>query len=262
MCASGLRTSTHSRRRPSSSCLTMQPGRGYRPAEENKSPDQPIGVIPIDSIFSPVRRVAYAVEQARVGQRTDFDKLTLDIETDGRRAAGRAARGGRILISHLAIFTDAEPDRRSCAARSGPPRSVRAAGPGGRRSRAPARMDDILIEELELGVRSLDCLKRAGIQTVATWSRRARASWRRSELRQEVIDEVVETLNARGLGPARGLRSCATRSKRHKQPPRRTVRPCGTCARKSSTTSAQDQRGQGQGGQARGREADHARQAR
>ena len=53
------------------------------PAEENKSPDQPIGVIPIDSIFSPVRRVAYAVEQARVGQKTDFDKLTLDIETDG-----------------------------------------------------------------------------------------------------------------------------------------------------------------------------------
>src|SRR5204862_3922916 len=63
--------------------LTIGRGRGYRPAEENKSPDQPIGVIPIDSIFSPVRRVAYAVEQARVGQKTDFDKLTLDIETDG-----------------------------------------------------------------------------------------------------------------------------------------------------------------------------------
>src|ERR687887_205677 len=63
--------------------LTIGRGRGYRPAEENKSPDQPIGVIPIDSIFSPVRRVAYAVEQARVGQRTDYDKLTLDIETDG-----------------------------------------------------------------------------------------------------------------------------------------------------------------------------------
>ena len=63
--------------------LTIGRGRGYRPAEENKSPDQPIGVIPIDSIFSPVRRVAYNVEQARVGQRTDYDKLTLDIETDG-----------------------------------------------------------------------------------------------------------------------------------------------------------------------------------
>src|SRR4029450_7429158 len=63
--------------------LTIGRGRGYRPAEDNKSPDQPIGVIPIDSIFSPVKRVAYSVEQARVGQRTDFDKLTLDIETDG-----------------------------------------------------------------------------------------------------------------------------------------------------------------------------------
>src|SRR3979490_1208581 len=89
--------------------LTIGRGRGYAPAEDNKSPDQPIGVIPIDSIFSPVRRVAYAVEQARVGQRTDFDKLTLDIETDGSlepQAALRAA--AEILMSHLAIFTDAE----------------------------------------------------------------------------------------------------------------------------------------------------------
>src|SRR3979490_2602213 len=63
--------------------LTTGRGRGYRPAEDNKSPDQPIGVIPIDSIFSPVRRVAYEVDQARVGQRTDYDKLTPDLETDG-----------------------------------------------------------------------------------------------------------------------------------------------------------------------------------
>ena len=76
--------------------LTIGRGRGYRPAEDNKSPDQPIGVIPIDSIFSPVKRVAYSVEQARVGQRTDFDKLTLDIETDGSiDPTGRAARGRR-----------------------------------------------------------------------------------------------------------------------------------------------------------------------
>src|SRR5215218_6174 len=63
--------------------LTIGRGRGYSPADDNKTPDQPIGVIPIDSIFSPVRRVAYNVEPARVGQRTDFDKLSLDIETDG-----------------------------------------------------------------------------------------------------------------------------------------------------------------------------------
>src|SRR5215203_557037 len=89
--------------------LTIGRGRGYRPAEDNKSPDQPIGVIPIDSIFSPVRRVAYAVEQARVGQRTDFDKLTLDIETDGSIDPQAALReAAEILIGHLAIFTDAD----------------------------------------------------------------------------------------------------------------------------------------------------------
>src|SRR6267143_5341632 len=87
--------------------LTIGRGRGYVPAEDNKSPDQPIGVIPIDSIFSPVRRVAYAVEQARVGPRTDYDKLTLDIETDGSLDPQAALReAAELLMSHLAIFTD------------------------------------------------------------------------------------------------------------------------------------------------------------
>src|SRR5918995_5320197 len=89
--------------------LTIGHGRGYSPAEDNKSPDQPIGVIPIDSIFSPVRRVAYSVEQARVGQRTDYDKLTLDIETDGSIDPQAALReAAEILIKYLAIFTDAD----------------------------------------------------------------------------------------------------------------------------------------------------------
>ncbi|MHB8491026.1 MAG: DNA-directed RNA polymerase subunit alpha [Solirubrobacteraceae bacterium] len=89
--------------------ITVGRGRGYRPAEENKAPDQPIGVIPIDSIFSPVRRVAYAVEPARVGQRTDFDKLSLDIETDGSIEPPAALReAAELLISQLAIFTDAD----------------------------------------------------------------------------------------------------------------------------------------------------------
>src|SRR5688572_15308065 len=90
--------------------LTIGRGRGYRPADENKSPDQPIGGIPIDSIFSPRPRVAYAVEQARVGQRTDYDRLTLDSETDGSIDPTSALReSAEILISQLAIFTD--PDR-------------------------------------------------------------------------------------------------------------------------------------------------------
>jgi DNA-directed RNA polymerase subunit alpha len=72
--------------------LTIGRGRGYSPAEDNKTPDQPIGVIPIDSIFSPVRRVAYSVDAARVGQKTDYDKLQLEVETDGSIEPGAALR--------------------------------------------------------------------------------------------------------------------------------------------------------------------------
>jgi DNA-directed RNA polymerase subunit alpha len=86
--------------------LTIGHGRGYSPAEENKTPDQPIGVIPIDSIFSPVKRVAYSVDAARVGQKTDYDKLTIDIETDGSLEPQAALReAAEILIKYLAIFT-------------------------------------------------------------------------------------------------------------------------------------------------------------
>src|SRR6187397_3736438 len=87
--------------------LTIGHGRGYSPAEDNKTPDQPIGVIPIDSIFSPVKRVAYSVDAARVGQKTDYDKLTMDIETDGSLDPQAALReAAEILISSLSIFTD------------------------------------------------------------------------------------------------------------------------------------------------------------
>src|SRR6516165_1064278 len=184
--------------------MTIGRGRGYRPAEENKSPDQPIGVIPIDSIFSPVRRVAYAVEQARVGQKTDFDKLTLDIETDGSIDPHAALReAAEILISQLAIFTDA--DRIVELREAGTPGVLEPGGAGGDAGRSPSRppnaMDDVLIEELELGVRSSNCLKRAGIQTVGDL-----VSKSESELAaipnfgKKSIDEVIETLHARGLG--------------------------------------------------------------
>jgi DNA-directed RNA polymerase subunit alpha len=182
--------------------LTIGRGRGYRPAEENKSPDQPIGVIPIDSIFSPVRRVAYNVEQARVGQRTDFDKLTLDIETDGSIDPHAALReAAEILISQLAIFTDA--DRVMELRETGGPGVLEAGfvpGAPGAPSRPPNAMDDILIEELELGVRSYNCLKRAGIQTVGDLVSKTEAELNAiPNFGKKSIDEVVETLNARGL---------------------------------------------------------------
>src|SRR5918996_464867 len=89
--------------------LTIGRGRGYSPADENKSEDQPIGVIPIDSIFSPIRRASYSVDSARVGQRTDFDKLSLEVETDGSIEPGSALReAAEILIKTMAIFTDAD----------------------------------------------------------------------------------------------------------------------------------------------------------
>ncbi len=182
--------------------LTVGRGRGYRPAEENKSPDQPIGVIPIDSIFSPVRRVAYSVEQARVGQRTDYDKLTLDIETDGSIDPHAALReAAEILISQLAIFTDADRVVELREA-GGPPLEAgipTGAGPGAP-ARQPNALDDILIEELELGVRSYNCLKRAGVQTVGDLVSKTEGELNAiPNFGKKSIDEVVETLHGRGL---------------------------------------------------------------
>jgi DNA-directed RNA polymerase subunit alpha len=182
--------------------LTIGRGRGYKPAEDNKSPDQPIGVIPIDSIFSPVRRVAYAVDQARVGQRTDFDKLTLDIETDGSLEPQAALReAAEILISHLAIFTDEDRIEELRGAMPGAlDAGVQPAGAAGAAARPAGGMDEILIEELELGVRSYNCLKRAGIQTVGDLVSKSEGELAAiPNFGKKSIDEVVETLNARGL---------------------------------------------------------------
>lgn len=184
--------------------LTIGRGRGYAPAEENKQPDQPIGVIPIDSIFSPVKRVSYRVEAARVGQRTDYDKLILDIETDGSLDPEAALReAAEILIRYLAIFTDAsrvEELRREGAALVGDSGNGSAAGGGARTA-----MDDILIEELELGVRSYNCLKRAGIQTVGDLISKTEAELAAiPNFGRKSIEEVKETLAARGLSLRQG----------------------------------------------------------
>lgn len=185
--------------------LTIGRGRGYRPAEDNKSPDQPIGVIPIDSIFSPVRRVAYSVEQARVGQRTDFDRLTLDIETDGSIDPQAALReAAEILISSLSIFTDEDRIEELRAGPGGMTALDNGAGAGaalgGPAGRGGSPMDDILIEELELGVRSYNCLKRAGIQTVGDLVSKSEGELAAiPNFGKKSIDEVIETLTQRGL---------------------------------------------------------------
>jgi len=184
--------------------LTIGRGRGYSPADENKSEEQPIGVIPIDSIFSPIRRASYSVAAARVGQRTDFDKLTLDLETDGSIEPGAALReASEILIKSLAIFTDADRVE-ELTAREPVPAHTADLLPGG-----PAvdggvassnGLDEILIEELELGVRSYNCLKRAGVQTVGDLVRKTRSELNAiPNFGQKSIEEVIETLHSRGL---------------------------------------------------------------
>jgi DNA-directed RNA polymerase subunit alpha len=179
--------------------LTIGHGRGYSPAEENKTPDQPIGVIPIDSIFSPVKRVAYSVDAARVGQKTDYDKLTIDIETDGSLEPQAALReAAEILIKYLAIFTDA--DRVDALRDQGAALVTGEAGLGGDGGGPGTGMDDILIEELELGVRSYNCLKRAGIQTVGDLVQKSESELAAiPNFGRKSIEEVKETLDARGL---------------------------------------------------------------
>ncbi len=181
--------------------LTIGRGRGYSPAEENKSDEQPIGVIPIDSIFSPIRRASYAVATARVGQRTDFDKLTLDLETDGSIEPAAALReASEILIKSLAIFTDAERVEELTAREPVALPTDPMAGPNGDSAAASNGLDEILIEELELGVRSYNCLKRAGVQTVGDLVRKSRGELNAiPNFGQKSIEEVIETLHSRGL---------------------------------------------------------------
>jgi DNA-directed RNA polymerase subunit alpha len=171
--------------------LTIGRGRGYVPAEMNRGPEHTIGVIPVDSIFSPVRRVSYEVEAARVGQRTDYDKLTLDVTTDGSVAPRDAiAEAAEILIRQLAIFTDIDRIEGF-----GEAMEVDAA-------EAPQAhgMENFPIEELELGVRSYNCLKRVGIETIGDL-----VSKTENELAaipnfgKKSIEEVRETLQAHGL---------------------------------------------------------------
>jgi DNA-directed RNA polymerase subunit alpha len=183
--------------------LTIGRGRGYSPAEENKSDEQPIGVIPIDSIFSPIRRASYSVATARVGQRTDFDKLSLELETDGSIEPGAALReASEILIKTLAIFTDAERVEELTAREPAvlPSDGLSAGSGAGDGVAASNGLDEILIEELELGVRSYNCLKRAGVQTVGDLVRKSRSELNAiPNFGSKSIEEVIETLHSRGL---------------------------------------------------------------
>jgi DNA-directed RNA polymerase subunit alpha len=186
--------------------LTIGRGRGYLPAEGNRGQAHTIGVIPVDSMFSPIQRVSYDVEAARVGQRTDYDKLILDVTTNGSIDPKDAiAEAAEILIRQLAIFTDLERIEgfgESAAAADGGGDSQGVSLAGG--------MENFPIEELELGVRSYNCLKRVGIETIGdlvTKSENELAAI--PNFGKKSIEEVKETLQQHGLnlrgGSSNGL---------------------------------------------------------
>jgi DNA-directed RNA polymerase subunit alpha len=174
--------------------LTIRRGRGYAGADENRSPESTIGVIPIDSIFSPVTRVSYDVEAARVGQRTDYDKLVFDITTNGsigpRDAITEAAN---LLTRSLSIFATID-------AASALPDLLPSAEPTEEVAGAKG-MENILIEELDLGVRSYNCLKRVGVETIGDLVAKSEAELAAiPNFGKKSIEEVIEALERNGLG--------------------------------------------------------------
>jgi DNA-directed RNA polymerase subunit alpha len=168
--------------------ITVERGRGYVSADKNKK-SSVIGVIPIDSIFSPVRRVAFAVEPTRVEQATNYDRLTLDIETDGsispREALASAGATLRSLITLVAEMSDA-------------PRALELGDVGALGSGSPDL--DLAIEELDLSERPRNCLKRAQINTVGELVNKTEEDLLAiTNFGQKSLDEVLQKLDERGL---------------------------------------------------------------
>ena len=137
--------------------LTVGTGRGYVFAEDNRAPDQPIGTIPLDTNYSPVLKVNYDIENARVGRRTDYDRLMLEVWTDGSMGPEDAvAQAARILIEHLSLIADFEEEPSG----AGQEKEV------DEETKRIARLLSTQVEELELSVRSANCLRAAGISTL------------------------------------------------------------------------------------------------
>ena len=172
--------------------ITMSRGRGYVPADRNKTPQTPIGVIPVDSLYSPVYKVNYTVENTRVGNMTDFDKLTLEIWTDATTTAKDAVSiAAKILTEHLTLFTDLSETAASQSI-------VREKDV----STEPTALKQT-IEELDLSVRSFNCLKRANINTVRDLiSRTPEEMMKVRNMGKKSLDEVQNKLAMMGLSLA------------------------------------------------------------
>ncbi|SFQ18777.1 DNA-directed RNA polymerase subunit alpha [Salibacterium halotolerans] len=170
--------------------MTAQRGRGYVPAEGNNSDDLPIGVLPVDSIYTPVDRVNYQVENTRVGQITNYDKLTLDVWTDGSiRPEEAISLAAKIMNEHLNIFiglTDQAQKAEIMVEKEEDQKE---------------KVLEMTIEELDLSVRSYNCLKRAGINTVQELTQKSEEDMMKvRNLGRKSLEEVQEKLGELGLG--------------------------------------------------------------
>ncbi|WP_217588918.1 DNA-directed RNA polymerase subunit alpha [Lentibacillus saliphilus] len=170
--------------------ITAERGRGYRPAEANKRDDQAIGVIPVDSIFTPISRVAYHVENTRVGQITNYDKLTLDVWTDGSiRPEEAVSLGSKVLTEHLNIFVGLTDEVKNVEIMVEKEEDQK------------EKVMEMTIEELDLSVRSYNCLKRAGINTVQELTNKSEEDMMKvRNLGRKSLDEVKHKLEDLGLG--------------------------------------------------------------
>ena len=172
--------------------LTLDKGRGYISAEKNKHPGQPIGVIPVDSIYTPVSKVNYTVENTRVGQVTDYDKLTLEVWTDGSIKADEAiSLGAKIMSEHLNLFIDLSDNAKNAEIMVEKEETKK------------EKVLEMTIEELDLSVRSYNCLKRAGINTVEDLTNRTEEDMMKvRNLGRKSLEEVFNKLKALGLALA------------------------------------------------------------
>ena len=169
--------------------LTANRGRGYVPAEKNKTGEQDISVLPIDSIYTPVKKVNYQIENTRVGQMVDLDRLVIEIWTDGSLKPFEAlSLAAKILTGHLELFIDLSEATKNTKVMIE------------KEENKKERILEKSIEELELSVRSFNCLKRAGISTVEDLANKTESDMMKvRNLGKKSLDEVVAKLHALGL---------------------------------------------------------------
>lgn len=169
--------------------MTAEMGRGYNSAEKNKKPEQALNVLPIDSIFTPVKKVNYSVESTRVGQMIDYDKLVIDVWTDGSLKPYEAlSLAAKVMTEHLELFIDLSETAKNTQIMVEKEESKK------------EKVLEMSIEDLELSVRSFNCLKRAGISTVEDLTSKTISDMMKvRNLGKKSLDEVTNKLHALGL---------------------------------------------------------------